>query len=130
MIQPADLLIYISVAVAVIFGARGGISRSTITALREQNDAFDRREKQRVKDKEREDAERAAETDRTQKALTRLGNENTTLRDLLTGRAELAEMASLLNHHDEEAAMRHAATIKVLRDIRRHMDQRAESEDG
>lgn len=127
--SPSDLLTYGVIVIALLFGARGAVNRSTISALKEQNDAFERREKQRIIDKERDDKTLADEQLRTQAALKRLGDRNVYLEDLVLRRAEMTELAELMGRHDSEAAVRHGATIKVLRDIRAHMAARAADEE-
>lgn len=127
--SPSDLLTYGVIVIALLFGARGAVNRSTISALKEQNDAFERREKQRIIDKDRDDKTLADEQDRTKAALKRLGDRNEYLEELVLRRAEMTELVDVMQLHNSEAADRHAATIKALRDIRQDMAQRKGSEE-
>lgn len=123
--SPADVLTYGAVVIALIFGARGTVLRTTLSALKEQNDAFARREAQRQLDKERDDQERAAEKARTEAALKRLGDRNEYLEELVLHADGLGKLGELMAKHDEDAARRHADTFKMLRSINRHLDEQA-----
>lgn len=116
-VNPGDLLTWVALAVAVVIGARGGIQRSTIAALREQNDAYENREKKHQEDLERLQEERSKKDGQTDAALRRLGERNSYLEELVLRRAEGQELVDVMREHDSEAAKRHAATIRTLRDI-------------
>jgi hypothetical protein len=127
-IDPGAALAWIALAAAVVMGAKGTLQRTTITALKEQNEAFSAREEQHQKDLKRERDERAEKDLRTDAALKRLGDRNTYLEELVLRRAEGQEIVNALQAHDSEAAARHAATIKALREIRHAQAERAETE--
>ena len=127
-VNPTDLLTWIALAVALVIGARGGIQRNTIAALKEQNDAYAKRETQHQLDLDRLRAERAKKDEQTDAALKRLGARNEVLEELVLRRAETTEIIDVLRDHDREAATRHAGTIKTLRDIVRAQKERTEVE--
>lgn len=119
---------WMALVVAVVLGARGGIQRSTIAALKEQNSAYEGREIKHQEEQQRLKAQHEDEQRRTQAALQRLGQRNDVLEDLVLRRAETADVVNALNAHDAEAAKRHEGTIAVLTSMQTAQQNRAEQE--
>lgn len=119
--NPTALLTYGVVIIALVVGARGALMRSTIAALKEQNDAFERREKGRAEDKVLEDAARAKTQQQTEAALAQLSQRNGYLEELVLRGSAIDGLTTLMGKHDEDAARRHADIIKVLRTVNSHL---------
>lgn len=126
--DPSSVLGWIALVVAVVFGARSGIYRTTVAAQKEQIDAYEAREKKHQEDLDRLLGERQAKDEQTDAALKRLGERNTVLEELVLKKAETAEIVAVMRDHDHEAAARHAATIRQLREITQNQKERAEQE--
>lgn len=128
-LDAAGVLTIIALVVAVVLGARGGIQRSTIGALKEQNDAYERRERAHLEETDRLTTERQEKDDRTDAALKRLGDRNDYLEELVLRRAEGDALIKIMEKHDGEAAARHAASLLVLEKIAKAQDNRREVEE-
>lgn len=124
-LDPAAVLTWVALVVAVILGARGGIQRSTIGALKEQNEAYESRERKHQEELKRVHREREAKDTQTDAALRRLGQRNEVLEELVLRKAETTEIVDVLRQHDQEATTRHAGTIRALRDLKTAQADRA-----
>lgn len=119
---------WIALVVAVALGARGGIQRSTIGALKEQNDAYESREIQHQKDAKEAAARHSQELSGVKVALRRLGARNDYLEELVLRKSEIETLVSVVRDHDVEAATRHTALLAVMTSMQSAQKNRAEQE--
>jgi hypothetical protein len=123
---------------AVVIGLQGRAFKADLTRVRESNDDLrhanddlraelsdkDRHmleQDVRIHDLERDYAELKAADERKGAALARIGEQ-------AASGAELRELVKIVRDHDKEAAVRHGATIKVLREIRDAQASRRDKE--
>lgn len=111
----------LSIGAAVVIGLRGKALVADLDRVRKSNEDLDKdlvRKEHRIRDLEVEQEHLKDANERMSAALSRIGEQAASGADIRDLANALREASGLARQHDAEAAIRHAAVVKALRDVR------------